>query len=73
MECCCCLKHLLLEGEPKLFALEPQYLADHWVAAVEDCDLALVLLPQLREDLVPVGPEECSTVSYWISICILAF
>ena len=46
----------LAELEAKLAALCPQYLGHRRVAAVEHRDLALVLLLQRVEHLVPVGP-----------------
>ena len=49
------LKHLLLECEPKLFALESEHLGKYRVPTVEHSNLALVLLPELQEHLVPVG------------------
>ena len=46
----------LAELEAELAALCPQYLGHRRVAAVEHRDLALVLLLQRVEHLVPVGP-----------------
>ena len=46
----------LAELEAELAALCPQYLSHHRVAAVEHCDLALVLLLQLVQHLVPIWP-----------------
>ena len=51
------LKDLLLEDEPELVAFLPEHLGEDGVAAVEDGDLAVPHPPDLREDLVPVGPS----------------
>ena len=50
------LEDLLLEDEAELVAFLPEHLGEDGVAAVEDGDLAVAHLPDLREDLVPVGP-----------------
>ena len=49
------LKHFFLERETELIALELQDPAQGGVAAEEDGHLAHLLLPDLGEDLVPVG------------------
>jgi hypothetical protein len=49
------LEGLFPEGEAKLVALDTQGTGQLRRTAVEDSDLALVLLGYLLEDLVPVG------------------
>ena len=50
------LEDFLPEVEAKLLTLEPECPGQGGVAAVEDGDLALPLLPQLAEHFVPVWP-----------------
>ena len=49
------LENLLLEREAELVALQLEDAAERGVAAEEDGHLAHLLLPDLGEDLVPVG------------------
>ena len=50
------LEDFLPEVEAKLLTLEPESGGEAGVAAVEDGDLPLPLLPQLAEHFVPVWP-----------------
>ena len=49
------LKNFFLESESEFIALQLEDPAEGGVATEEDCHLAHLLLPDLGEDLVPVG------------------
>ena len=50
------LENFFLESETELIALELENSAEGRVATEEDRDLPHLLLPDLGEDLVPIGP-----------------